>query len=184
MHRLARLILCAAWLAAPHLAGAQTTMQLPHPPTAAQAFDEHQLLLWLKSLKDCSREELEARLPASFVSEQVTQFRVEWHAELGKLSRWFRGVDFMHLGEERVCVLRFVPNRALTRAKAVDIFGRLDPVPPPSPPPLGPKQGRVSNPVFDQLRFEQVLPDGRSWLFVFEPLERGNYLVEATLAKR
>ncbi|MBK7665516.1 MAG: hypothetical protein IPJ21_18660 [Sterolibacteriaceae bacterium] len=180
--RLACVLIVGVLATLPSTAAAE--MELPAPPTAAQAFTARQLLKWIGSLarhSPLTREVLAAKLPATFSPRQETRTRISWQAHLSRVSNWFAEVEFIDAGNDTICRLRFVPDNPITRVQAQEVLGNFEPLPPPSPPPLGPNQGPVSNPVFDRIYLRSRLADGQTLQLSFEPLERGGRIHEVTL---
>ena len=152
-----RRLLRGLWIAlllgplASQLSAAAMSMELPAPPTAAQAFTANQLLKWVRALMPLTREALAVKLPATFSPRQETKFRISWHADISRVKNWFAEVEFIEAGNDAICRLRFQPDNPITRAQAQEVLGNFEPLPPPSPPPLSPTQGPISNPVFDRV---------------------------------
>lgn len=167
-------------LATPQLAAA-IEVPMPAPPTAAEADTVYQLLEWVNTLNPLTREALTLRLPARFTAHRETRFRVSLRADVSRVSRWFSEVELIEAGADTICRLRFQPNNLIDKAKAAQVLGRLEPLPPPSPPPLGPHQGTISNPVFDRAYFRLRFGDGRAARLSFEPIERGGQIYEIIL---
>ena len=166
---------------ASHLSAAGMEMELPAPPTAAQAFTANQLLKWVRSLAPLTRETLAVKLPATFSPRQETKYRISWHADVSRVKNWFAEVEFIEAGNDAICRLSFQPHNPITRAQAQEVLGNFEPLPPPSPPPLSPSQGPISNPVFDRTYLRSRLADGRTIHLSFEPVERGGRIHEITL---
>lgn len=166
---------------AARLAAAGIDMELPAPPTAAQAFTASQLLKWVKSLAPLSREALALKLPATFTPKQETNYRIAWYADVSRVKNWFSEIEFIEAGNDTICRLIFRPDNPITRTQAQEVLGNFEPLPPPSPPPLGPNQGPISNPVFDRIYLRTRFADGRRVQLSFEPVERGGALHEITL---
>ena len=94
--RLACVLIVGVLATLPSTAAAE--MELPAPPTAAQAFTARQLLKWIGSLarhSPLTREVLAAKLPATFSPRQETRTRISWQAHLSRVSNWFAEVEFI-----------------------------------------------------------------------------------------